>query len=168
MRPALPRSCRVLVFACALALALAGSPAALAQPAAAKPDWSPLSFLFGEWVGAGSNSSGEFSLQPDLQGNVLVRKNVATTPTGRHEDLMVIYPEAPGFRAIYFDNEGHVIHYRVTTAENQAVFTSEEGPGPRFRLTYRKNGDGTVRTVFEIAPPGGEFKTYLEGTVRKK
>ena len=104
----------------------------------------------------------------DLQGNVLVRKNVATTPTGRHEDLMVIYPEAPGLRAIYFDNEGHVIHYRVTTAESQAVFTSEEGPGPRFRLTYRKNGDGTVRIVFEIAPPGGDFKTYLEGTVRKK
>jgi hypothetical protein len=168
MRPALLRSCRALAFACALAFVLSPSPAAVAQPPAAKPDWAPFSFLIGEWVGAGSGSAGEFSLQPDLQGNVLVRKNVATAPTGRHEDLMVIYPEAPGLRAIYFDNEGHVIHYRVTAAESQAVFTSEEGPGPRFRLTYRKNPDGTVRTIFEIAPPGGELKTYLEGTVRRK
>jgi len=162
----LPRSGRRLVLACALFLALSPS-LAKAQPAAAKPDWAPLSFLVGEWVATGTGS-GEFSLQPDLQGNVLVRKNTATTPTGRHEDLMVIYSEPPGLSAIYFDNEGHVIHYRVTTAENQAVLTSEEGPGPRFRLTYRKNPDGTVRTVFEIAPPGGAFKTYLEGTVRRK
>ena len=174
MRNLLSRSTVVrLVFACSLTLLFVPSAArplpAGGETGPAKPDWAPLSFLLGDWQGEGIGNSGEFSLHPDLSGNVLVRRNLANTPGGRHEDLMVIYPETPGFRAIYFDNEGHVLHYRVATAESQAVFTSEEGPGPRFRLTYRKNPDATVRIVFEIAPPGGTaWKTYIEGSARRK
>ena len=53
------------------------------SPAQAE-DWGPLNFLIGNWVGEGSGKPGEatgaFSLLPDLQGAVLVRKNFAEYP----------------------------------------------------------------------------------------
>src|SRR5437016_345124 len=76
---------------------------AFAAPVHAAEDWGVLSFLIGDWVNAASNgapgqaSAGEFSLQPDVQGNVLVRKNFAEyaasgdKPAIRHDDLMVIF-----------------------------------------------------------------------------
>jgi hypothetical protein len=158
-----------LALTCVLPLLfLLPSPARSQPPAPAKPDWAPFVFLQGDWRGEGKGSSGEFSFKPELGGRIFVRHNVSNTGAERHEDLMVISPEGSAFRADYWDNEGHTIHYRVATAEGQAVFTSEEGPGPRFRLTYRKNPDVSLRIVFEIAPPGGEFKTYLEGSAHRK
>ncbi len=51
--------------------------------AQAKDDpWDPFRFLIGDWVGEGKEGqgSGYFSLTPDLQGKVLVRKNHAELP----------------------------------------------------------------------------------------
>src|SRR5260370_40721078 len=65
--------------------------------AQAKDDpWDPFRFLIGDWVGEGKEGqgSGYFSLTPDLQGKVLVRKNHAELPAanGRpaavHANLM--------------------------------------------------------------------------------
>ena len=57
-----------------------------------------------------------------------------------HHDILYIFEEAPGqsLKAIYFDNEGHVIHYDVSTpTPTSVVFLSEAShPGPQFRLTY--------------------------------
>jgi hypothetical protein len=158
-----------LALACALPLLFLLPSSTQAQPPApAKPDWAPLAFLQGDWLGEGKGSSAELSLKPELGGRILVRHHVANVGAERHEDLMVISPQGSAFHADYWDSEGHTIHYRVATTEGQAVFTSEEGPGPRFRLTYRKNPDATLRIVFEIAPPGGDFKTYLEGSAHRK
>src|SRR5262249_17039698 len=94
-------------------------------------------------------------------------------PAEKHEDLMVIYPE-PGsrhFRADYYDSEGHVIHYSVAPNDSGLVFvSSSSSPGPRFRLTYALAENKTVGVKFEIASPGkaSQFRTYLEGTVRRK
>ncbi len=134
-------------------------------------------FLVGNWVGEGSGQpgtgGGEFSFAPELSGRVLVRHSYAEYPSTkdrpafRHDDLMVLYPESGKLRADYWDNEGHAIHYTVTTEPGSATFVSD-GPGPRFRLTYSAKSADKVAIKFEIAPPGGEFKTYLEGTARKK
>ena len=166
----------VLVVGIALALLGAGS-ALCAETPQVSSAWAPLAFLMGEWEGIGSGApgatAGRFSFEPRVQGHALVRRNATDTPKGRHEDLMLIY-QAPqgGIRAIYVDNEDHVINYTVTPAEEPkgAVFLSDEAPGtPRFRLSYRMNPDGTVRIIFDMAPPGStEFKTYLEGSARKR
>jgi hypothetical protein len=169
------------VVALALVLLAAGS-----ARAESKPDpWSAFRFLLGEWVGEGDGApgkgSGSFTLTPDLGGKVLVRRNRAEYPAagGRpasvHEDLMVIHPSkhGRGTRAVYFDNEGHVIHYAVTPAEGGSglTFLSDAVPGePRFRLTYTKGEADRVALKFEIAPPGKPeaFKTYIEAQVRRK
>ena len=154
------------------------------RPARADEDvWSDFRFLMGSWVSVAKpgEGTGEFSLQPDLQQKVLVRRNLAELPAGngrpgeKHEDLMVIFrtPDGKQFKASYYDSEGHVIQYAVSAlAEKKGlVFLSEAVPStPRFRLTYTQSTVETVAVKFEIAPPGSgdAFRIYLEGTVRRK
>jgi hypothetical protein len=155
------------------------STAAFAQAQAGDP-YAPLHFLIGEWVadGPATAGSGHFEFTRDIQGNLIVRRNhsespaASDRPVANHDDLMVIYREGGGTRAIYFDNEGHVIRYTVEAGGPDAVtFVSEPAAGaPRFRLSYKKLPDGRVGGKFEIAPPGKaeEFKTYLEWTAKRK
>ena len=154
----------------------------VAQPARPTADWKAWQFLIGEWEGEGTGAPGEgkggFSLEPDLQGRILVRKNWTDFPAAQgrpavvHEDVMVIAYEQGGIRAVYWDNEGHVIHYAVDISPDGAItFVSPAGPGiPRFRLSYRKIADDRVGIRFEISSPDkpDEFKVYLDGTARKK
>ena len=180
-------SCWVLMALLLTGLASAQSqpPApAQAQAAASADPWARLNFLVGEWQGVGSGAPGEAAggstFAFGLDKKILVRKNWAKYPpksgekTGlSHEDLMIIYPGADGaaFRAIYFDNEGHVIAYAVWFPQkaNAAVFDTEPGPpGPRYRLTYELDAAGVLETVFLIAPPGQEFKAYVRGSLKKK
>ena len=146
-----------------------------------KDDWAPLRFLIGDWVGEGGGDpgkgSGYFSFQPDLQKKIVVRKNHAEYPATKdrpafsHDDLTIIYRESTGeLRAVYFDNEGHVIHYDVTAPEtNTAVFLSAASqPGPQFRLIYELK-DHTMQGRFQLRMPGQtEFKSYLEWSGEKK
>ena len=96
---------------CLLLLVVAAC--ANAQPA---DPWKGLQMLSGEWVGEGAGSpgasEGACSFTFDLQRKVMVRKSYAAGAAIRHEDLMVVYLEK-GLKAIYFDNEDHVIHYTV-------------------------------------------------------
>ena len=162
-------------------------PAILAAIAIAAPDdaaWEPLAFLIGNWTGEGTGAPGEgtggFSFRYDLQGKVLVRKNHADYPKTKdrpaysHEDLMVIYKESPAapFRADYFDNEGHVIHYAISiTPDHSSVeFVSDPAAAaPRFRFTYQRTGQGTLGIKFEIAPPGKPeaFAPYIDAKARR-
>jgi hypothetical protein len=144
--------------------------------------WKPFQFLIGDWVGSGSGKpgqgSGEFSLKFDLDNKILVRRNrnrlaptAGQTSAAVHEDLMVIYPQ-PGngsFRAVYFDNEGHVIHYGISFANHTAVFESDEpGNATKFKLTYELKPDGLLSIQFAIAAPGKPFQTYVSGTAKRK
>jgi hypothetical protein len=144
--------------------------------------WAGLRFLVGGWVGGGSGAPGEAtgvaSFDLDLDGHVMVRHSRADVPEQpgkrpavHHRDLMVIYPgaEGAGQRAVYFDNEGHVINYAVAApAPGRAVFTSDAGGnGPRFRLAYELDAAGVLHVDFAVAPPGGEFATYTRGTLQR-
>lgn len=145
--------------------------------------WQPFKFLIGAWSGSGSEKPGEAavgatSFSRDIDNKILVRKNraeVAPKPGEKpmiHEDLMIIYPQSgdPKFRAVYFDNEGHVIHYAVSFPGKQpsVAFESEAlQNSPRFRLTYETGANGELINEFLIAPPGGDFMSYLKGVLVK-
>ena len=147
--------------------------------------WAAFEYLLGDWVGEGGGQpgqgAGEFSFHPDLQNHILVRKNYAAYPPTkdrpgfRHDDLMVVYRESNNAppKAIYFDSEGHVIHYSVTaSADSKTIqFVSEVLPSsPRYRLTYARTGSDSLTLKFEIAPPGtpDSFSTYIEAKAKRK
>lgn len=150
---------------------------------AADDPWADFRFLIGSWDsdGRSEEGSGSFTLEPDLGGKILVRRNTAnlpaakSRPAAKHEDLLIVYRE-PGekiFRASYFDNEGHIIQYSVSSLPDKkglVFLSSPDRTGPRFRLSYTKGEADKVAVKFEVAPPGqsDQFKTYLEGTVRRK
>jgi len=141
--------------------------------------WTKLEFLLGEWTGSAGEKDtplragqGGFSFEPELNQKIIIRHNRAAYDSGvRHEDLMVIYLDAPNDtpRAIYFDTEGHVIRYNLSfpAAPNHITFESDgTQPGPRYRLSYQLNGQA-LDGKFEVAPPGAEFKTYMSWTSKK-
>ena len=148
----------------------------------AEDRWRDFSFLLGEWIGEGKGSPGEgagtFSFEIGLDGRVLVRKSHSTYPATKdrpafaHDDLMLIYREGGGMRAIYADNEDHVIHYVVSVVTDPPglVFLSDPAPNaPRFRFRYTRVGKDKVNGRFEIAPPGkpDAFSLYIEGDARR-
>jgi hypothetical protein len=147
----------------AVLFALLAAPALHAQSTA--PPFESLRFLVGNWTGDGTGQpgagQGEFSFNAELDGKVLVRRSYNQLASGpRHEDLMIVYLDG-GPRAIYFDSEGHVIHYTVSVpSPGTAVFESKEAPG--YRLSYALEGK-KLNGKFEV---GG--RTYLTWTTVRK
>ena len=139
-------------------------------------------FLIGEWVGTGGGSisgkgEGGSKFKFDLDSNVIVRENYAQYPEQNngagytHRDLMIIYYQSSKPKAIYFDNEKHVINYNIDFSENKVIFTSEEVKGiPQFRLTYEGAGENKMKLSFEMAPPNapGKFGSFLTAEMHKK
>lgn len=170
-------------------LALIGSICAIlsGQPNSQSPagdPWRSLRFLIGTWEAktqggsAGAASSGTYVFQLELRNHVLARHTAGAECKGpadfncEHGDLLYVYQDAPGqpLKAIYFDNEGHTIHYDVTTPEeNSAMFLSSSSqPGPQFRLIYELKGR-VMEGKFQMRMPGqSEFKSYLEWSGGKK
>jgi hypothetical protein len=146
-------------------------------------DWEAWKFLLGKWEGGHEGNPGQgygrFSFSFELDQNILVRKSQTVFPATKerpgytHDDLLIVYAESSGMkRAIYFDNEEHVIHYEANVSPDQKTisFVSESTPSaPQFRFTYIKTGEGSMEARFEIAPPGqaGAFMVYLEGIARR-
>ena len=173
----------VLPVACLFLLAIYSVPKLAAQQSDA-PNWQDWNFLLGEWTGTGSGQpgqgAGKFSFKLDLQRHVLVRTNYAEYPATkerpafRHDDLMIVYrePLSGPTKAIYFDSEGHVIHYSVKINQSAATatFLSEpEAEVPSYRLTYTGKGPDAVSIKFEVAPPGkpDQFQAYIEASAER-
>jgi hypothetical protein len=141
--------------------------------------WKKLDFLLGDWTGvAGEKDTalgagqGAFSFKPELNQKIVTRRNNAQYDSGaQHDDLMVIYLDAPNDtpRAIYFDTEGHVIRYNLTfPSADRVVFESDGSqPGPKYRLTYWMEA-GTLKGRFEVAPPSKDYQTYMSWTSKRR
>lgn len=89
-----------------------------------------------------------------------------------HGDLLYIYRDSPDqpLKAIYFDNEGHVIHYCVTApAPNVAILLSAPSQqGPQYRLIYELKGK-VMLGKFQLRMPGQSyFRSYLEWAGERK
>jgi hypothetical protein len=142
--------------------------------------WEKWNWILGAWKGDGSGTPGQgegtFAFSFDLNGAVLVRRGhtdfpaTQNKPVATHEDLMVVYldPSSAQAKAVYFDNEGHVINYAMSWLDNSIVFTSEKvGNMPAFRLTYTPLDKDTMDTAFDMSQDGKTFVTYIEGKSRR-
>lgn len=155
-----------------------------ALSATAEDPWKALSFLEGTWDAhtqsgsAGAQGNGTYTFKPELKHHVLVRHSKLGYCKGpkaydcEHSDLLYIYQGAQGqpLSAIYLDNEGHVIHYTVSTPEaTTALFVSEASPsGPQFQLIYQLK-EGVMSGKFQLRMPGqADWKSYLEWSGAKR
>jgi hypothetical protein len=146
--------------------------------------WNALRFLEGTWdaktqgEASGVNATGTYSFRRELGGHILARHSSAAGCKGpadfdcQHSDLLYVYQDMPGqpLKAIYFDNEGHVIHYSVSTPTlTSAVLLSDPSvPGPQFRLSYQLKG-AVMSGKFQMRMPGkATWTSYLEWSGAKK
>jgi hypothetical protein len=167
-------------------LAIFGGACLLAQapPASGGDPFQSLSFLEGEWSaatagGAGTpNVIGTYVFRKELGGHVLARHSSNASCKGpsdfdcEHGDLLYVFVEGPehDLKAIYFDNEGHVIHYSVSAPTSSSViFLSDPSiPGPQFRLVYELK-DKVMSGKFQMHMPSqSEWKSYLEWSGARK
>ena len=147
-------------------------------PAQAKADpLARLAFLDGNWIAkaqgpGGVAASGSYRFATELDGHVLARHSRTAeckAPSGfdcEHGDLLYVFAEGPAgaLKAIYFDSEGHVLHYDVSTpTPTTAIFGTDSAmPGPQFRLVYELK-DGVMSGRFQLKAPGStEWRSYLE------
>jgi hypothetical protein len=163
----------------------AASPEKAAKVGAETTDpFQRLSFLIGTWDAKTVNTPaviarGTYTFQLELKKHILVRHSAPDSAACKgpsdfdcgHGDLLYIYVDAPGqpLHAIYFDNEGHVIHYTVTApAATTAEFLSDPAqPGPQFRLFYELNG-AVMSGKFQMRMPDQQdWRSYLEWTGSK-
>jgi hypothetical protein len=173
-----------IVLLLALPLICAAQASGQSAPAPAPDPFKALSFLEQNWEAntngyGGIKSIGTYTFRRELGGHVLARRSTSdvdckgpATFDCEHGDILYVYEEAPGqpLKAIYFDNEGHVIHYDVTTpTATSVVFLSEPSrPGPKFRLSYELK-DAQMFGKFQTQMPGQtEWKSYLEWSGGKK
>ncbi len=141
-----------------------------------------LKFLEGTWEAktpegpTGPTVAGTYVFRKELDGHILARHSSSDSCKGPadfdcdHHDLLYIFPEGESLKAIYFDGEGHVIHYDVSTpTPTTAVFLSSASqPGPQFRLTYERK-ETAMAGKFQMHMPGqAEWKSYLEWSGPKK
>ena len=151
-----------------------------AQSTAGTDQLKPLNFLEGTLEAktrggsAGAEGVGTYTFQQELKGRVLGRhtesssacRGPATFECG-HNDLLYVYAESEHetLKAIYFDSEGHVIHYDVSVPEPAtAVFLSygDESERPEFKLIYQLKNT-IMSGKFQIRMPGQtDWKSYLE------
>jgi len=147
--------------------------------------WKDFEFLLGEWTWTGGGQPGQATtgtstFKPDLNGTVLRRTVHLEYPASKeraafsHDDLLYVYrdPTDSALRAIFFDNENHVIRYAVTVAPtgDSIQFLSDAAPGgTRARMTYTRTGPDSVTEKFELAPPGkpDEFTKYVEFVAKR-
>lgn len=150
-----------------------------AQTNSSQPDpWKELSFLQGTWEAktqgeAGIISSGTYTFRMELGDHILARhSNHSGECKGpanfdcHHTDLLYLYQEGTGqaLKAIYFDNEGHVIHYTALLPNTSSLelISDPTQQGPQFRLLYELKGT-ILFGKFQMRMPGQqEWKSYLE------
>ncbi len=166
-----------LIALLVLAAATARAQAPQSDPA---PALAPLRFLNGTWetLDDSEGTTGKATFEVQLGDRVMLRRSYAHTPASArgpasfHEDLMVISVDAAGgLRADYWDNDGLVIRYAVSThAAGTAVFVSEIAAGqPRYRLSYSTVANGNVKGEFAVAPAGNPdaFRARLTWEARR-
>jgi hypothetical protein len=127
-----------------------------------------LSFLLGEW--RSSSPPGTETFRSTLEGRSIVRTSTADA-TGAHEPMqstVTFFCDIDGVvRALYLDNEGHVVRYRRDPSPpGTARFVSENADDAvRFRLTYAAIDAQHIAVTFEMADAApAEFHTVAGAT----
>ncbi len=138
-----------------------------------------LKYLIGTWADEsrtgepGTASAGGETWHLAVGDEILEREGwcefpaLGNRPAFRHEDLLVVFVDSDTeVRAMFWDSEGHTIHYRDVHPDPDGKgvgFVSDPAlPGPRQWLQYRFDEPDRLSAVFSIHGPGAPgFSPYL-------
>jgi hypothetical protein len=146
-------------------------------PLPAKPDYSALKWLVGEWTGqaiAGKNTQGDvkLSLAYDLDERFMVLRETvslsatANAPALQESTLGLLSPDSAqnSFALRVFSSTGYVIRYQVIAGGDRVEFNQAGGDNPPTgwlfrRILDRVDNDNCILTV-QVAPPATPFFDY--------
>ncbi|MHC4416844.1 MAG: hypothetical protein ACYS0G_16365 [Planctomycetota bacterium] len=172
----------VLVMLVGVAVAAPASSTQQDEPSGATPDpWNTLRFLVGRWEGTGEGRWGHSTVEREyefvLGGAYLFARNKSVYPPQEknpggevHTDWSMVSfdKQRATFVLRQFHDEAFVNRYVLEAPAGDGktlVFTTEHIenfiPGWRARETYRVLTEDAFEEVFDLAPPEGEFKTYI-------
>jgi hypothetical protein len=150
----------------------------------AKPDFSALNWLIGEWAGhtvdphTHEENDGTLHLTLAYALNkrfVRISEEISlpaddTSPAVTESWSGFIGPSASGqgFTLRAYSTTGFISDYHVSATPSELRFDPEGGANPPpggwlFRHTISQLGPGYFQDVVEAAPPGGSFFTYYTG-----
>ncbi len=148
----------------------------------AKPDFSPLGWLVGEWAGKTTSDNAEgdarFSVTLDLDQRVMVLRGevmlpaTETRPAWKETYLGVLTaPPGGGFVLQDFSSSGFITRYRVTLDGGEIRMTPAGGeqppPGWLFRRVFDRTGVDEFTEKVEAAPPGKPFFDYYTARLER-
>jgi hypothetical protein len=151
-----------------------------------KARFEPFAYLIGQWQGQGSGQPGVSSVTHTYEyilDSAFVRfetesiyKPQEKNPKGEvHRSLGVIgYDETSRkFIAYIFHNESFVEEDTIGFSADSTEFYILSSrlvnipEGWRSKLTFRKTSSDTHEQIFELAPPGKEFKHFVTNRMEK-
>jgi hypothetical protein len=123
----------------------------------------------------GGTSKGASAFSLEAGGAAVLRRDhtdlfdAKGKPAGSFDQIMLIYPESGTLHADYIDGQ-HVIHYTsaAVTPGKSVVFSSADGPGSVFRLSYELQAPEILGVSFSMKPPGQPaFLPIATGTLKR-
>ncbi len=149
-------------------------------PLPARPDFSALNWLIGDWAGhttdvtTGKATQGDVHLTVSftLDKRFLLVHEEISLPAGRTSPalretctgFLSSDPSGAGFVLWSFSSTGFISQYHVTVSDEQATFDPQGGanppPGFLFRRVISRLGSGFFSEKVAVAPPGGAFFPY--------
>lgn len=180
------RAVLIVLLCVASPIALAAKekpPTTYSIPLPPKPDFSPVEWLVGEWIGKGPGRGPQveirLSVTFDLEKRFMTfREEISfpatkTAPASRESwrGILSGNPLGPGFVLRKFSSTGFITRYRVTVDGGEIHFNPEGGeeppPGWLFRHVIQRLGDADFIETVQVAPPNRSFFNYYTAKFTK-
>jgi hypothetical protein len=176
----------LLILLCGAAGALAKDKPPLVHriPLPARPDFSELDWLAGEWEGktADKGPAGDvrLSVSLDLDKRYLIfrgeEKLAATAELPEYKEswlgIMTQEPKSEGFILRIFSDSGFITRYRASVVAGTVTLNQEGGeqppPGWLFRRIVQRTDIGELLVTVQAAPPQKPFFDYFSAILKHK
>ena len=156
------------------------APATYSIPLPPRPDFSPFSWIIGDWAGysttpqASKEAQGSvhLTLSYTLDKRFILVQEELSLPGGQSAPaqreswmgFLSASPSGSGFVMRSFSSTGFITNYRVAVTDSELRFDPEGGPNPPpgwlFRRVITRLGPGYFGETVQVAPPGKEFFDY--------
>lgn len=146
---------------------------ASAQGAASRPCSGPefrqFDFWIGEWeVYAGERLVGNSRVERIL-GSCVLLENWTGKGGSEGKSFNLYNAAAHQWEQTWVDNAGLILHFKgqYDPAAKALRLAAVDSDSVQQRMTFYALPDGTVRQVWESAPPMGDYKTTFDGLYRR-